>query len=311
LRRCEDLREDPRHRGQVTQQFSRMLLVIVWTLPSAAFADAWITPPEAELGSTSPFELNEDVAASVLLTGVTIGLAPVLSGWGPHGQVAPLDPNSVNDFDRFVVGNHSETSNLVSDVFLYTNIALPFAVGAIDVLTSHSVDGWPGYGKDALVMLETLSMTIAVCNTVRYTARRYRPAAYDDSRAPDGGFERSTEQLSFFSGHTSQTFAMATAFSYLFQKRHPESWLVGPVWAGTHSLAVATAALRMAAGRHFLSDVLTGAAVGSAIGFLVPFLHSVGEGHKSIIGKSDLLADLRLTPMFFERGFGVGAMMIW
>ena len=42
--------------------------------------------------------------------------------------------------------------------------------------------------------------------------------------------------------------------------------------------AAVTASLRVAAGKHFFTDVLTGAGVGSAVGFLVPYLHRRGEG---------------------------------
>jgi undecaprenyl-diphosphatase len=38
-------------------------------------------------------------------------------------------------------------------------------------------------------------------------------------------------------------------------------------------MAVLTASFRVAAGMHFVTDVVAGAALGSAIGFFVPYLH--------------------------------------
>ena len=48
-----------------------------------------------------------------------------------------------------------------------------------------------------------------------------------------------------------------------------------PVIAASYSLAAATAAMRVASGCHFVTDVLAGAALGSVIGIAVPALHTL------------------------------------
>lgn len=70
---------------------------------------------------------------------------------------------------------------------------------------------------------------------------RERPCAASDSCGIDN------PDYSFFSGHT------AIAFSTLG----------GPKWQVALPLAVSTGGLRVAAGKHWLTDVLVGAAVGS------------------------------------------------
>ena len=45
-----------------------------------------------------------------------------------------------------------------------------------------------------------------------------------------------------------------------------------PVWVGGLFLAVATGYFRIAGDKHYLTDVLTGAAVGTAMGLGVPLL---------------------------------------
>ena len=70
---------------------------------------------------------------------------------------------------------------------------------------------------------------------------------------------------------------MAVATGVLFARRHPASGWRWAVWAGALALAGATAALRVAAGRHFFTDVVVGAAAGSAVGFGLPYLHLRGE----------------------------------
>ena len=42
-------------------------------------------------------------------------------------------------------------------------------------------------------------------------------------------------------------------------------------------MAAITSSLRVISGMHFLSDVLTGAAVGSLIGYLIPLIHETNE----------------------------------
>ncbi len=44
------------------------------------------------------------------------------------------------------------------------------------------------------------------------------------------------------------------------------------VWVSGLSVAAATGYFRIAADKHYLTDVLAGAAVASSVGFLVPFV---------------------------------------
>ena len=60
-------------------------------------------------------------------------------------------------------------------------------------------------------------------------------------------------------------------------KMYPDSSAKGWVWGGCLAAASTTAYLRYAAGRHFLTDVLAGAAIGSLTGWLVPHLHEIDE----------------------------------
>jgi membrane-associated phospholipid phosphatase len=103
-------------------------------------------------------------------------------------------------------------------------------------------------------------------------------------------------------------FAMATSYSYLFTVRHPRSHFRVPVWVGTHALATTVALLRVEAGRHFWSDVLTGAAVGMGVGLLVPWLHTPGQNGRTPLGA---LARLYVTPTFSDRSFGVSVGAVW
>lgn len=55
-----------------------------------------------------------------------------------------------------------------------------------------------------------------------------------------------------------------------------------PFIAISYSLATLTGISRVYAGCHFATDVLMGAAVGTAIGFFVPWLHRVSTKETQI-----------------------------
>jgi membrane-associated phospholipid phosphatase len=50
-------------------------------------------------------------------------------------------------------------------------------------------------------------------------------------------------------------------------------WAIAVAWIGGVGISSATAALRVAAGRHFTSDVITGALIGMGVGAAVPLAH--------------------------------------
>ena len=71
---------------------------------------------------------------------------------------------------------------------------------------------------------------------------------------------------SFPSGHTTLAFCAATSLSILAGNLYPDSRMRPWIVAGAWGMALGSAALRVASGSHFPSDVLAGAVVGAAIG---------------------------------------------
>jgi len=78
--------------------------------------------------------------------------------------------------------------------------------------------------------------------------------------------------LSFYSGHSSTSFAAAVSGAFLFAEGAPDEASRCVMWATEFALAAATANFRVRAGKHYYSDVLVGALVGSALGVSVPLL---------------------------------------
>ncbi len=92
---------------------------------------------------------------------------------------------------------------------------------------------------------------------------------YPEKEVKSGDSERS-----FPSRHSILAFASATFTSYVFSTYYPDSdWKV-PVSLLSYGLAATTSAFRVASGNHFLTDVVAGALIGTAVGLAVPALHS-------------------------------------
>lgn len=266
--------------------------------------------PERVLDIDVPFTYEQATSldASLVLSGLMIATAPSLIEYevGLGSGVSKLDPSRLNPLDRTVIGNRSKIGATSSDVLLSTAIILPHIVGFIDALAGAG--GEPGRWSEMLenswMLAETLSATFLVTNLVKFMLRRPRPYAYDP-RIGDEDRGAAEASLSFFSGHTAIAFSMATAYSYMFTKQNRGSPLSALVWTGSHLLAGSTAVLRVLAGKHFWSDVLVGAAVGSAMGFAVPALHDAVENGAF----PKVLANLRFLPVFHRGGFGVTAVL--
>lgn len=78
---------------------------------------------------------------------------------------------------------------------------------------------------------------------------------------------------SFFSGHASAAFTVAVFTSEWFSNVYPNSANTGVVRALAFSLAGLESALRIAAGKHYPSDVAVGALVGTAVSYGILFMH--------------------------------------
>jgi membrane-associated phospholipid phosphatase len=126
-------------------------------------------------------------------------------------------------------------------------------------------------GEDALMVAEAVAFTAVATQAVKFAVGRERPfvrTLTPEGAAAEGHPEDSN--LSFFSGHSSFAFSAVVAAGTVAELRGREgSWMV---WAVGLPLAAAVPVLRMAADKHYLSDVLVGSAVGAAMGWAVPTL---------------------------------------
>lgn len=125
----------------------------------------------------------------------------------------------------------------------------------------------PKNKKDTLLnvmtLVNTTLLTYSMTEAVKRSTARKRP---DISLAHVN--EGDDEFMSFPSGHTSIAFALATTSTALAFKHH-YSFAPFVLFFGALS-GVATGYFRIAAEKHWFSDVITGAGVGLFVGSVVP-----------------------------------------
>ena len=138
---------------------------------------------------------------------------------------------------------------------------------AIGLVAASSSGSWRRRTDDAIPVLEAGVAIGLLHHAVKFTLGRQRPFVH---HAAPGRPADDDDNASLFSGHTGLAFAVATAGGVV---AHERGYRVEPfVWGGGFAIAAATGYLRIAADKHWTTDVLIGAVVGVGVGLAVPLL---------------------------------------
>jgi membrane-associated phospholipid phosphatase len=182
-----------------------------------------------------------------------------------------------------------------SDVGLSLTVTWPFVADSL--VTAY----WYRGNRDAaeqmaLIDMQALAVTGALQGVTNVLVSRERPYGRlcGSSELPSDAHdcEGSIHYRSFFSGHSAFSFTGAS----LICVHHVQNDLLGAPWdalscAGGYAVAAATASFRVVSDVHYASDVLTGAVVGTIVGWGVPLLHYRTRGAAKHHG-----TELRLVP---------------
>lgn len=236
---------------------------------AAAVALVALAAPPAARAEPPPLEydVKRDVAITASAAALYLSLELL------KGSLAPTrcrfcDPNSLDASARnALVWGYGNDAKRASDLLA---IALPAGALAHQLLAARAAgdtsEGW----VDGLIIAEAAVLAMDLNQIVKYSVGRQRPFVHygnwsEPDRAPDPD-----DNLSFYSGHTTFTFAVAAAAGTVSSMRgYPSApW----VWGVGMTLAATTGYLRIAADKHYLTDVLVGAGTGIAVGIAVPRL---------------------------------------
>lgn len=230
-------------------------------------------------------------------------------------QVAPsrcnwCEPNALDwSVRNALVWEDTGRAQHASDVLLFG------AAPAAALVTTLALAG--GEGKleetpwDALLILEAAGVAAALNQSVKLVIGRERPFAHALPEAQKGLTDHPEDNnLSFYSGHATVTFALAASTATVAHMRGRKG--AGWAWAVGMPVAAATAYLRLAGDKHYLTDVAVGAAAGTAIGILVPAAHDwlafrTGGEQRTRNGRSGVTTSAAFVPV---RGGGVGTISV-
>jgi len=164
--------------------------------------------------------------------------------------------------------SHAGAANTISYVTAYGLAPLgAFSLTALFARQQHRLDNFP---VDALLIAEATALTAAATQIVKFSIRRERPFVHvlaPESKSKTG--RPDDNNTSFFSLHTSVAFSLAVSSATVASLRGYRH--VGWLWGVGLAVAAATGYLRIAADKHYFTDVAAGAIVGSSVGFAVPY----------------------------------------
>lgn len=257
---------------------------------SPAFAE---TAPRAQQASDSPtvHELNFNWTRDGIITGTGAvlwltsetllkdELAPDTCHWCDRSADGTDTLNALDKWGRGLAASTPEGQarwNTASNIADF--IVLPVGVlGGQYLLSSGSGAPARYFAEDTTIILESFVVSQVVNQVVKFSVGRERPFVHvlpeDQKPLTD---HPTDNNLSFYSGHTAMAFSLVTAAGTVSELRgYKNRWLI---WAVGLPAAASVGLMRMGADKHYLTDVLVGAAAGSLFGVGVPLLMHGRQG---------------------------------
>jgi membrane-associated phospholipid phosphatase len=201
-------------------------------------------------------------------------------------ELADLSSSGINPFDRFAAGTYRKSHLLPSNLTLFAAFVTPLTL-LVDNTVREDI------GTVLLMYIEMGIVSNFTPSFGKGSVKRYRPFVYNQSVSLND--RQDVESLrSFFSGHATRAFAAGVMTAIMYEDYFPESPYRTTVWCATIGLASTSAILRVTSGAHFPTDVIVGAAIGSGIGYFIPFIHRIHNDN------------LTVHPLFSPTGTGIG-----
>ena len=235
-----------------------LALTLVGTAPSLP-RPAVAQPTDTTKVSTEPLFTGRDLWIATAFALTTVALYPADRALAREIQRDPLQDN------HFLTQSADFFNFMGTKGSVYIGVSM-YAVGRVARIERMADLGL--HGTEALYLAQTL------VKLVKGVAGRARPALdIDDPRSfkLGRGFGDDDDYRAFPSGHAGMAFAAAAAVTSETSKWWPAStWYIAPVMYGGAALVAVS---RMYDNKHWASDVIMGAAIGTFSGLKVVRYH--------------------------------------
>lgn len=252
-----------------------MTTLLLWAALASTLAHPAATPLQA---GPAAARLTAGDALQVLMpAGIWAGAE---AGLFPHPDDCrwcdrdAAGRDTLNGFDRdirnaLLAGPSARKANArASDVLLY-GLMLPTSV----LYPTLAADTHETRVDALRMLLWSQALTSTITQSAKWIAARERPASHFGE--PDD--RPGSRYASFFSGHSSAAFAAVTSMVQTCRLTgcSGEKWM----WIAGMPTASVVGILRVRSDKHYATDVLTGAAVGMALGWFTPkLIHAIDPG---------------------------------
>lgn len=183
-------------------------------------------------------------------------------------------------WDRKFAGRYNETADFMSDVGSLFALA-PFAIGGIAWHSGSS------NSQEFLTFSTMLVQSLLFQHGINVAFRSLeiwpRPYIFADEGKGKIKAENAKAEAygSFFSGHASAAFTIAVFTSEWFSEISANPDAIRVTRALAFSLAGLESVLRVAAGKHYPTDILVGALVGTGVSYGVLAMHKTNHNNFS------------------------------
>lgn len=256
--------------------YSFQILIVFLFLFNAAFSRAQSNDTLFKEATFSPYQLSWKTDGVIAGTGISLRL---LGEFLPQKELL-LDEEETNTFtsedvvwfDRAAIDKFKpELINLSTSMNYYAFIA------PLPLFLSRNVRN--DFLTITTMFIETRLFAEAAPMITKKLFPRYRPYVFSqefDFETKEGF----NDSRSFFSNQSAYVFSSAVFTAKVFNDFYPESKARYWVWGSALTTATAISVFRHEIGIHYLSDLVVGAAIGSALGYFIPYFH-LKEKNKS------------------------------
>jgi membrane-associated phospholipid phosphatase len=218
--------------------------------------------------NTSPYSFSKNIDLTIAGISSSLLIGSALVDYSPMSRenISTLNPENISSYDSKAINNWDLNSIKMSDILLYSSIAVPGLLLADERVR----DDYRGF---SLLWAESLFLTLGITNLTKVLVSRPRPYLYGDKASEEYKLKKDNRK-SFFSGHTSISAVSCFLMASMYDDYNPNSRLSPYLWVGACFMPALTAYYRYDAGKHFPSDLVAGYIVGSVVGVLIPKLHT-------------------------------------